>query len=49
MGSDDGARVWLNGKLISTVAKLRGVSIDEDIIEGSTLKQGRNVLVIKVG
>lgn len=49
MGSDDGARVWLNGKLISTVSKLRGVTIDEDVIEGLTLKAGRNVLVVKVG
>jgi hypothetical protein len=31
------------------MAKLRGVSIDEDIIQDLPLGPGRNVLVVKVG
>ncbi len=49
LGSDDGAVVWLNGKKIWTIARIRGVNPDEDSIPGLTIKQGRNILVIKVG
>ena len=48
-GSDDGAVVWLNGKEVWTVDRIRGVSLDEDTIPGLTLNKGRNVLVVKVG
>ena len=48
-GSDDGATVWLNGTQIWTVARIRGVVLDDDVVEGLTLKPGRNVLVVKVG
>jgi hypothetical protein len=47
-GSDDAAKVWLNGQLVHTVNRVRGVGIDDDIIQGLTLKPGRNVLVAKV-
>ncbi|HEU4753792.1 MAG TPA: glycoside hydrolase family 2 TIM barrel-domain containing protein, partial [Armatimonadota bacterium] len=47
-GSDDSAKVWLNGKLVHTVVRIRGVNLDEDEIRGLTLKPGPNVLVVKV-
>lgn len=47
-GSDDAAKVWLNGAPIHSVSRVRGVNLDEDEIPGLTLKRGRNVLVIKV-
>jgi hypothetical protein len=47
--SDDGATVWLNGKKVWTVDRIRGVNLDEDAVSGLTLKPGRNVLVVKVG
>lgn len=49
LGSDDGARVWLNGREVWTIDAIRSVNSDEDLIEGLTLKAGRNVLVVKVG
>jgi hypothetical protein len=49
MGADDGARVWLNGKQVSNVSRIRGVMMDEDVVTGLTLHKGRNVLVAKVG
>jgi hypothetical protein len=48
-GSDDGAVAWLNGKRVHTVARIRGVNLDEDTVPGLTLNAGRNVLVVKVG
>jgi hypothetical protein len=47
-GSDDGARVWLNGKQVWNVNRVRGVNLDEDSVPGLELKAGRNVLVVKV-
>jgi hypothetical protein len=47
-GSDDAAKVWLNGKLIWTINTTRGVTVDEDEIRGVSLRAGRNVLVVKV-
>ena len=47
-GSDDAARVWLNGEVVHTVNRVRGVSLDEDEVTSLTLKRGRNVLVVKV-
>ncbi|HLK58955.1 MAG TPA: glycoside hydrolase family 2 TIM barrel-domain containing protein, partial [Chthonomonadaceae bacterium] len=49
LGSDDGATVWLNGKKIWTVARIRGVTQDNDLIPNLTLHEGRNILVVKVG
>jgi hypothetical protein len=48
LGSDDAARVWLNGKEVWTVDHVRGVNPDEDVVTGLTLHAGRNVLVVKV-
>ncbi len=49
LGSDDGVVVYLNGVKIHSVAQIRGVSMDEDSIDGVHVKKGRNVLVVKVG
>jgi hypothetical protein len=46
--SDDAARVWLNGKQVWSVNRVRGVGLDDDIVRGLTLRQGRNVLLVKV-
>ncbi len=47
MGSDDGVKVWLNGKLIHENWVARGVNHDDDIF-AATLKKGKNRLLIKV-
>jgi hypothetical protein len=49
LGSDDGARVWLNGQQVWSVDSIRGVNVDQDSVPGLTLRAGRNVLVVKVG
>ena len=49
LGSDDGAKVWLNGKPVWTVDHIRSVLSDQDIVPGLFLKKGRNVLVVKIG
>jgi glycosyl hydrolase family 2 len=46
--SDDAARVWLNGRQVWTVNRVRGVGLDDDIVRGLTLQPGKNVLVVKV-
>ncbi|MBN1509572.1 MAG: DUF1080 domain-containing protein [Sedimentisphaerales bacterium] len=47
LGSDDGVKVWLNGKLIHANNALRGVSPDQDKA-AFTLKEGTNELMLKV-
>jgi CubicO group peptidase (beta-lactamase class C family) len=47
LGSDDGVRVWLNGKLTHDHLVGRGVSKDEDLVT-VTLQTGDNPLLIKV-
>ncbi len=47
-GSDDAARVWLNGKLVHHIAQVRGVNADQDIIPGLNLTRGENLMVVKV-
>lgn len=49
LGSDDGARVWLNGQQVWSVDAIRGVNVDQDSVPGLTLRAGRNLLVVKVG
>ena len=49
LGADDGAKVWLNGQVVSNVSKIRGVTMDDDVVSGVTLHKGRNILVVKVG
>jgi HEAT repeat protein len=46
-GSDDGARVWLNGKPILSVRKPRSFKEAEDKVEVA-LKEGWNALLVKV-
>ena len=46
-GSDDGLRVWLNGKLQLDKPERRGISNDADQIEVD-LVQGANLLLLKV-
>jgi len=47
VGSDDGVKVWINGKLVHDFAEQRGIRIDEDraAIE---LNQGWNSILVKV-
>lgn len=47
IGSDDGVRVWVNGKLVHDHAIRRGVRPDEDIAE-ATLQAGENAVLVKV-
>ncbi len=47
LGSDDGVKVWLNGKLIHAKNVARGVTPDEDKV-GVTLQEGTNELLLKV-
>jgi serine/threonine protein kinase len=48
IGSDDSARVYLNGEEIGKVVASRAVGRDQNLFSGVTLKQGVNVLVFKV-
>lgn len=47
LGSNDGARVWLNGDLVHSLHKGRLAQPDEDIIDVQ-LKPGLNCLLVKV-
>lgn len=47
VGSDDGVRIWLNGRLVHTNPAYRGAYPDQDRIRVS-LSQGWNSLLIKV-
>jgi hypothetical protein len=48
MGSDDQAKVYLNGKEVLKNDMPRPLTKDEDTAENVTLKKGTNVLVFKV-
>jgi non-specific serine/threonine protein kinase/serine/threonine-protein kinase len=48
VGSDDQAKVYLNGREVHRVAKTRPLRLDEDDVQGITLRNGTNVLVLKV-
>lgn len=47
VGSDDGIRIWLNGKLVHDKWIGRGVVPDDDVVP-IDLKKGTNTLVLKV-
>ncbi|MHC4099043.1 MAG: PA14 domain-containing protein [Planctomycetota bacterium] len=47
IGSDDGARVWLNGELVNDKWELRAVWQDRERVP-VTFKAGANYIVIKV-
>lgn len=48
IGSDDGYKIWLNGKEIGKGTDDRALDKDQNSIEKLTLKKGANVLVFKV-
>jgi hypothetical protein len=48
IGSDDQVAARLNGREILHVPRPRALTIDEDVIANVALKQGSNVLVLKV-
>jgi hypothetical protein len=48
VGSDDGFKVWLNGKEIGKGTDGRAVDKDQNSFDKLTLKKGENVLVMKV-
>ena len=47
LGSDDGAKVWLNGEVVHANNAMRGLTLGEDVFEAQ-LTEGSNVLLIKV-
>ncbi len=47
LGTDDGVKAWLNGKLIHANNAARGVVVDQDKVEVS-LQEGMNELLLKV-
>jgi hypothetical protein len=47
IGSDDGAKVWLNGELVNDNWELRAVWQDRELVP-VTFKAGANYIVIKV-
>jgi eukaryotic-like serine/threonine-protein kinase len=48
VGSDDQAKVYLNGRQVHRIAKTRPLRLDEDDVNGITLRKATNVLVLKV-
>jgi hypothetical protein len=48
IGSNDQAKVWLNGKEVFKNTEPRAIEQDSDQVPGVTLKQGVNVIVFKV-
>ncbi len=46
-GSDDGAKVWVNGELVNEVYAGRGITIGSDKFQAE-LKDGRNAVLVKV-
>ncbi len=47
VGSDDGVKVWLNGKLVHSNHAHRGLSPDQDRVQ-ITLRKGANDLLVKI-
>lgn len=47
MGTDDGVKVWVNGKLVHDNPVLRGATPDQDTVTFD-LKKGKNVMLVKV-
>lgn len=47
LGSDDGLRVWVNGKLVHDNPAARGVVVDQDMVD-LPLRAGRNEVLLKV-
>jgi hypothetical protein len=49
VGSDDGVKIWLNGKEIWSNPAARPMQQDNDVINDVKLKSGWNLLLLKVG
>ncbi|MHC4982187.1 MAG: hypothetical protein ACYTF6_03335, partial [Planctomycetota bacterium] len=47
LGSDDSAKVYLNGRCVHDAHVARGVTVDQDLV-GVTLRKGRNALLVKI-
>ena len=47
-GSDDAARVWIDGKQVHEVVAVRGVALGSDEIEDLELAAGEHTVVVKV-
>ncbi|MCK4747267.1 MAG: hypothetical protein KAT15_09535, partial [Bacteroidales bacterium] len=47
IGSNDGVKVWLNGKLLLKVHKPRTVNVDDEYLR-LKLEKGKNILLIKI-
>ena len=47
IGSDDGIKVWLNGKKVHEVFKARAASYGEDVVKVH-LRKGFNSLLVKL-
>lgn len=47
VGSDDGVKIWVNGKVVHRVARQREVRLDEDRVDAE-MKAGENHLVLKI-
>jgi glucose/arabinose dehydrogenase len=47
MGSDDGLKVWLNGRLLVDADSYRGMNIQDHLVE-LPIAAGRNALLVKV-
>ncbi len=47
IGSNDQAKVWLNGKEVHKFAETRGIEQDSDKVPGVALTKGVNVIVFK--
>jgi hypothetical protein len=48
IGSDDQAKVYVNGKEVGKVAEARALEKDQNSFDGLTLKKGSNTIVFKV-
>jgi hypothetical protein len=47
MGSDDGVALWLNKKKIHSNDVIRGLTVDEDVVDGR-LEKGKNTILLKI-
>ena len=48
IGSDDGCKLYLNGKEVGKTTEDRAIDKDQNSFDKLTLKKGRNVLVFKI-
>jgi hypothetical protein len=47
VGTDDGAKLWVNGKLVHTVKQTRAAAPEQDRVK-VTLKKGANTVLLKI-